>query len=455
MRLLQLARGFLRSVEMDRAVFYAVMGRAWQFLASPVSMILIAACFTLEVQGFYYTFASILALQMLAELGVNLVVLNTASHEWAKLEIDDRGRLTGDQEAHARLASLARLSMKWYAVASLVFIAAAGSAGIVFFSSVPAPGASWLAPWVVVVCLTGLQLWMSPLTALLEGCNQVRTVNKWRMIQAIAMSLAAWCSMAAGLQLWAPVMIALARLLCDTYLMGVQYRGFFISLLGHCFGRVSVGVDWRAEFWPMQWRLGLKTAFAYFAFFLFNPVMLYYHGAEVAGRMGMTWSALTAIQLAASAWVQSRVPRFGMLIADGEYRELDRLFLRVWILAMTMMAIAGTAFWCVVYSLNRVSTEAAQYLANRLLSPSETIVFLLALFLTLVTTCQGMYLRAHKREPLLVPSLISSTAIGVLVFVLGRRLGPLGAGTGLLCVMAFFNLPCWTIAWWRYRSKFL
>ena len=453
MKLLQLARGFFRLVEMDRAVFYAVLGRAWQFLASPVSMLLIATFFTPEVQGFYYTFSSILALQMLAELGVNLVVLNTASHEWSRLRFDDRGRVTGDPNAHARLASLARLSLKWYAIASLLFVIGAGIAGGVFFGSVRDPGVNWLAPWIAVVCLTGLQLGMSPLTALLEGCNQVRTVNKWRMIQAIAMSLAAWTGIASGAQLWTPVAISLARLLCDVYLMGVRYRSFFGSLLARSAGTADPGVNWHSEFWPMQWRLALKTTFAYFAFFLFNPVMLSCHGAEVAGRMGMTMSALTAIQLAASAWVQTRVPRFGMLIAEGNYRELNRLFLRVWYFAMAMMAGVGAAFWCVVYTLNQIPAPVARHLADRVLSPEETAVFLLAVFLSVATTSQAMYLRAFKREPLLVPSLISSTAIGLSVIVFGSQIGPMGAGAGYLCVMVFFQLPCWTIARLRQARK--
>ena len=49
-------------VEVNRAVFYAVAARSWQFVAGPVTMLLIAIYFTRELQGDDYTFWSLLAL---------------------------------------------------------------------------------------------------------------------------------------------------------------------------------------------------------------------------------------------------------------------------------------------------------------------------------------------------------------------------------------------------------
>ena len=60
-------RRFLNRLEMDRAVFYAVLARAWQLMAGPVTMVLIAWNFSPAVQGYYYTFWSMIALQMCFE----------------------------------------------------------------------------------------------------------------------------------------------------------------------------------------------------------------------------------------------------------------------------------------------------------------------------------------------------------------------------------------------------
>src|SRR5690606_18580569 len=63
-------------LEVDRAVAYGVLVRLWQVLAGPVTLVLIAHHFTPELQGFYYTFGSILALQSFLELGFYVVILN-------------------------------------------------------------------------------------------------------------------------------------------------------------------------------------------------------------------------------------------------------------------------------------------------------------------------------------------------------------------------------------------
>ncbi|MGZ8796299.1 MAG: hypothetical protein ACXW2F_03055, partial [Thermoanaerobaculia bacterium] len=49
----------------DRAVGWTVAARAWAVLAGPISVVLIATHLTAEEQGFYYTFASVVAFQII------------------------------------------------------------------------------------------------------------------------------------------------------------------------------------------------------------------------------------------------------------------------------------------------------------------------------------------------------------------------------------------------------
>ena len=48
---------------MDQAVSYAVAARIWQLIAGFVTSLLIMACFSKLVQGYYFTFWSLLQLQ--------------------------------------------------------------------------------------------------------------------------------------------------------------------------------------------------------------------------------------------------------------------------------------------------------------------------------------------------------------------------------------------------------
>jgi len=70
-----------------------------------------------------------------------------------------------------------------------------------------------------------------------------------------------------------------------------------------------------------------------------------------------------------------------------------------------------------------------------------------------IIQCQAAYLRAHKKEPLVVSSVVSSVAIGCLVWGLGNRFGATGAATAYLFVISIFTLPWTTIIWFRSRAK--
>jgi len=434
---------FLRRIEVDRAVFYAILLRGWQLLAGTGTVVLMTLFFTKRVQGYYFTFASLMALQTFFELGFNIVVINLCSHEWARLRLDKRGQITGDETARSRLISLGRLLGKWYAVAAFLFVVLVGVGGAVFLAQKPEP-VRWQEPWLAIVVLTGLLLWTLPFNALLEGCNQVGEVNKYRLIQAAVASVSVWTVMVLGGGLWAAVAATAARLLTDLYLLGIRYRRFFRP-----FWRPPSGatMSWRAEIWPWQWRLALQGIFAYFNLFLLTPVMFYYHGPVIAGQMGMTWTVVTALQAAALAWVQTRVPRFGMLVRNGEFKELDRVFFRVIAVASCALFVGGASFWCLLYGLHIVGHSAA----GRLLSPLPTALCLVIMYSALVSGSQAFYVRAHKREPFVGVNVTEAVGGGLSVWWLGSVYGPTGAILGMLAIRLFFATPAYTYLWWRCR----
>ncbi len=436
----------LRRAEVDRALALAVVAQTWSLATGPVTLLLIALYLTPELQGYYYTFGSLLALQSFVELGFYLVITQFASHEWAHLGLDRAGRIMGESVALSRLVSLGRLAFKWYAVASCIFVVGVSTAGYIFFSRNPHPGIDWVSPWFTLVLLTGLQLWMLPLLSLLEGCNQVANINLFRLIRAVLGTMALWLALALGGGLWvAPVWVGVGWLVNLTFLF-LRYRPFFQPFLSP---PTSACMSWRSEIWPMQCRLALSAVVSYFAFSLFNPVMFTYHSAIVAGQMGMTWQVIIALQGVALAWVYTKVPRFGMLIAKKEYVALDRLFLRTSTVSLVVIGCGAGALWLVVYGLYTLGHPLAQ----RLLPPLPTGLFLLAAVLMQVGQCLVAYLRAHKREVVVVVGVVSSLAIGLLVWSLGSRYGPTGAAAGYLAVVAVFIIPYETALWFRYRAE--
>src|SRR6266699_1194993 len=138
---------FSKSLEIDRAVFFGLLSRIWGLAAGGVTAILIATYFSPEIQGYYYTFTTILALQVFAELGLGTVAVQFASHEWSKLNLDESGRIVGDGDALSRLVSVAKVVTRWFLFAGVLVAVGVGAAGYVFFSTSPDHNIDWVSPW--------------------------------------------------------------------------------------------------------------------------------------------------------------------------------------------------------------------------------------------------------------------------------------------------------------------
>lgn len=439
-------RRFVNRLEVDQAVFYALCLRGWQFLAGPVSVVLIGLYFSPETQGFYYTFASLMALQTFFELGFSIVVINVSSHEWLHLRLDERGRIAGAPDALSRLASLARLLFRWYGIAGLLFLVLVGSGGELFLARQAAPGVAWRGAWIWLVAIQSGMLWTLPFTVLLEGCGQMPIVNRYRLYGAVTANVAVWTSILLGAGLWAAVAVAAGRWAWDLVLILVRYRGFFRTLRQVL---IAAPLNWKTDLWPMQWRLAVSGVMSYFAFALFTPVMFDYHGPAVAGQMGMTWQLVSVVQAVALAWVQARVPLFGRLVAKHDYRELDRVFFRLTWISLAVVAAGASSLGLVVWALHTREFR----LAHRMLEPLPTALFLLAIVCYHFPNCQAFYLRAHKREPLFPVTIVANLLIGSGVWWFGSRHGPTGAAWAYLAVVVCVILPWQTRIWWQYRKE--
>ena len=74
---------------LDRAIGFTVLARFWGSLAGLITVALIARFLSPAEQGYYYTFGSLVALQIVFELGFSFVILQMASHERAELSISN------------------------------------------------------------------------------------------------------------------------------------------------------------------------------------------------------------------------------------------------------------------------------------------------------------------------------------------------------------------------------
>jgi len=408
--------------------------------------VLIASFFSAEMQGYYYTFSSVLAIQVFAELGLGTVLISYASHEWSKLAFDRKRRITGDADALSRLTSLGRFALSWYLIAGGIATLVLGLGGGIFFSTAGEPAFQWRGPWIVLCLTMGLNLLAVPVWALLEGCNQVSEVYTYRFIQLVVSSLSAWVAVALGAGLWVASITSVAGLLVVPVTIGPRYGGF----LGTILLRRPKGshLNWRLDILPMQWRIALSWVGGYLIFFLFTPVLFHYQGPVVAGQMGMTLAFTNALMSIASSLVLPRAPLFGMLIAQRNYGELDKAFWRLTATVVSVTVAGALGVWTLVMALNLIHHP----FANRLLPPSTTSYLLLATIIVSASLPMATYLRAHKKEPLSILSLLSGIATAIVVVILGKYYSSDGVAIGYLVVMAAVT-PFVALIWHRRRAE--
>lgn len=423
---------------LDRAIAYTVMARFWSASAGVVTVMLIARFLTPKEQGYYYTFSSLVALQIVFELGFSFVVLQLAAHERAQLTFLPDGRVEGNAVAHSRLASVLQKSVRWYSVAAVLMAAVLLPVGFYFFTTHRHEGAgvAWKLPWCFLVIAASVIFQLDPIFSFLEGCGSISQVARMRLSQAMLGSILAWTAMATHHGLFSPaMMIAGQATMGLVFLFSSQRRRLLKALLSYKVTEHFVG--WRHEIWPFQWRIAISWLCGYFIFQLFNPVLFAYQGPVVAGRMGMSLSIASSIGAVAIAWMNTKASPFGNLVARGEIGVLDKLFFRtLW--QSTLLLVSGAAAFLVV--LLFVNFRFPQF-ATRVLPPWVFALLLLTTIINHIVFSQALYLRAHKREPFLMQTVVAAILLSCSTFVLGKYFGANAVAVGYFMVGVLFGLP--------------
>ena len=434
-------------LEVDRSVLFGLLAKAWSFCSGPITVFLIASRLTPQVQGFYYTFSTLLTLQVFLQLGLGTVVSQFASHEWANLEIDENGTIVGNNSSLSRLASIANIAFRWYIIIGIIFFILISLGGYVFFStSNPSKTINWEHPWILLCFMEGLSVCLVPVWSILEGCNQVVKLYRFRFYQGMIISITIWVALVYGASLWTAAFSVLVYILTSIYFIKKYYFAFFISIKNSINIKLSESINWKVDMLPMQWRVALSWISGYFIFSLFVPILFKYSGPEIAGQMGMTWTLIVVLGSVSSSWLSPKTPIFGMLIAKKDYVELDKVFWKTTKIVIYASLVLALFILTTVILINNIEVPFIKKFANRLLPPLPTGIFLIAQLIYIASTPFATYLRAHKKEPLMIFSIIYAIFVALSTIVLGKYFSVIGMACGYLVVNIIF-IPSIFIIW--------
>lgn len=408
-------------------------------MAGGVTILLLPLYLNPSEQGYYFTFASVLALQIFFELGLNQIVMQLVSHEAAHLTETVDGFLSGDDTSLARLGSLVRLIQSWFGIAAFIFAVIGGSIGAVFFVQKGVlPLTIWLGAWIILVGATAVNLWLSPNLAVLEGCRKVGHVARLRLVQSILGYATLWLMLISGMGLWSVVAVPTICAICSGYWLKVH--GYLLRWLAMLPPDIKNKISWRVDIFPLQWRIALSWMSGYLIFNLFTPIVFMRQGAVEAGKLGMALTIFNAISTVGMSWVNAKAPDFTMMIALKEKNELNQLFKAVFFRSTLFIASASICIVSILWYLRLSGLQEVE----RISSPSVLAVISIITIANSMIFAMAVYMRAHREEPMLIQSIVTGLLVAASSYI--------GSTYSVLVMMIFYMMICvfislpWTVS---------
>lgn len=430
---------------LDFHIFLTLLLRGWGILAGGATTLLLPFWLTPGQQGFYYTFGSLLALQIFFELGLNQVIIQLVSHEAAHLQLHDDGTITGDADRIRRLSAIRRLVQRWYLIAAVLFAVITGVAGHVFFGRRGAlPTEDWLPVWACLVSFTAFNLYMSPRLAIVEGTGHVGQVARLRLIQSVLGYGTLWLLLLAGAGLWVAAVVPAASAVTTWVWLRLRADG-----LRHTPSTADEpSFSWRRDIFPLQWRLAASWASGYFIFNLFTPIIFAHHGAKEAGRFGMAMAIFNAVSTVGLSWINAKAPTLTMHISRGESSDLDRVFRGVLIRSVAFTGLLSA----IIVATAAIATHVGWSAIGRITDLNSLLAIAVATTINVLVYGCASYMRAHREEPMVPVSAVSAGC--TIAAVAATATMPVAWMMALYAAIGgLITLP-WTLALLRgYRAR--
>ncbi len=444
------ARKIAGKLGIDKAIAYTSGNGVLGAFIGVFSVVLYATCLTKEEQGYYYTFASVLAIQGFFELGFTGIMTQFVAHEHAHLAWDAEGiGLTGESRYRSRLASLLHICVKWYSLVAVLFLIALQVAGTFFFEEFGKDeGVDWKLPWIIISCMSAWSLFTAPLFSFMNGLGLVKDMAKMNFYRTIVNTIVLWGCLLLGLKLYSMAFSAIVS--ASFVLLYFATHKFFKILIEIWKTNIQERVSYMKEIFPYQWKIALSWMSGYFVFNFMNPVIFATVGSVAAGQFGMSLNVLNQIRTFAMSWITTKTPLMSRMIELKEYFDLDKIFRKTVIQEIFVCLVLLCGFWVAIFVLKRTQFAlGGSVLSERFLDYLPLLLVSIPVVLQSITDNFATYLRCHKREPFLFFSIINGIASAASILILGKLFGLYGI-TGGYCFLAVAFFP-W--GYWIYKTK--
>lgn len=399
----------LRKIPIDAAIVMTLIQRTWGVGAGLVMVLLTSTLFSREMQGYYYTFNSLIALQAFFELGLNFVLIQFVSHDIIAFDgiVDPAER----QKAIDRIGSLYLSVRRWFAVSALLFAVFIGLGGLWFLGREATHVAlvEWAGAWVLVVVAASVNLYYSPQLAIAEGTGKVGQIARLRTFQSMAGYLMCWAIILVHPTLFAVAAISIASALSNGWWIA-RHSG--VPAIAAEVSADPASYSWRHDILPLQWKIGLSWMSGYLLYQVFTPLTFAHRGAAEAATIGLSIAMFSNISLIAMSWLSASTPALSGLVARGERRTLRQRFRTLFLQSFAFQVIACAGL-CIVVAIGR---RWQLPVMDRFLPVGDLALLGVTSCCNMVIFALATFMRIHKEEPMLWNSLICGALVAIVTW---------------------------------------
>lgn len=383
---------------------HTALNQIWRLFSGPALLILIPLYLTAEVQGYWYTFISLAALAVFADMGFSTILLQFSAHEFAHLKFESDKTIGGNQKHLERLASLLRFAIKWSCATGVIAFPIILFIGFIILNQKETE-ISWIIPWVVYGIASSFVFVNSMLLSFIEGCDSVGDVQKIRFYVSFVTVLSTVILLICGTELYALVLSLFIGAITGIVLIFIKHHKMLRQL--YDIG-LKVFYDWKVEILKLIGKYSVSWISGYFIFYIFTPIAFIYKGVVESGQVGLTVAVFTAIFGISNIWMTIIIPKINMLVSKRDYETLDQIFKKHLLLSIVTYILGViTLFIIVLFLKDYVPFD------ERLVSPFSLMIISIVWLLQIIVQGLAYYMRAHKEEPLVIPSFVSAIYVSL------------------------------------------
>lgn len=383
----------LAKAHVDSTVIYVLLQRGWTSISGVVTLVLLISFLSEEELGYYYSFLSIVGIQMLFELGLTTVIRQFVSHKYSESD-------------EASLFALVKKALQAYLIIVVSMFVSIIIFSFFFFSN--ETEVEWGFAWYSLALFASLNCFMLVVTAILEGVGYIKNVKRIQYYSVLLSSLFVWLVIYFGFGLFSLAVLNLVNFLVVLLYVLRKHSAFFLKALNSDGSHFS----WKKELWPIQRKTVVSYMGGYFIFYMVNPIAFKFFGPEFSGKLGFSFQITNLVLSLSASLINTKMPSFSEMISNERHKELYVKYCSIQKYSLLFYTLISFGVVFSYYILDFFDF----YIVEKMM-PIEFIVMLLVMgFFRCAINCHACYIRSYREEKHGFNAMLTALFLVILLF---------------------------------------